>query len=93
MELNQPGMEPQCALKCVACDPTPAIHFKAGETISEAQSDAAFCTMTEARSCTAGHICLGSENHTRFNATVHVLCTMIKDVMESAAEVEKTPFM
>ena len=78
----------QHVLKCVACNPTPAIRHKASDMILEAESDAAFDVTPDARSRAAGHICLGSEDNTQFNAPVHALSKTIKGVMGSAAEAE-----
>ena len=78
----------QHVLKCTACNPTPEIRCRASDMILEAESDAAFDVIPDARSRAAGHIFLGSSDNTQFNASVHVLSKTIKGVMGSAAEAE-----
>ena len=78
----------QHVLKYIACNPRPAIRYRASDMVLEAESDAAFDVTPDARSRAAGYIYLGTADNTQINAPVHILTKTIKGVMGSAAEAE-----
>ena len=75
--------------------PTEILHYKARDMVLHMDSDLAYLTMPEARSCYADHFYLSDfpspspiKNNLRINCPIHTYCKKIRNVMSSAAESE-----
>lgn len=77
-------------LNYCATHPDATIRYKASDMVLLIDSDASYLSESEARSRAGGYFYLGSDLHKpqRLNGAIHILATIIKNVMSSAAEAE-----
>ena len=84
-------------LNCAATHPESAVRYTASDMIPHVDSDASYLSEPKARSCIGGyhHLSFQSKEppdekspEPKFNAPVHVVCTILRTVVSSAAEAE-----
>jgi hypothetical protein len=75
-------------LNYCASNPEPSLSYRASDMILSIDSDAAYLVEPQARSRMGGYHYLGNKDGKLFNAPIHVLAKVIKNVVASAAEAE-----
>ena len=75
-------------LDFVATYPNAVIRYNASDMILHTHSDASYLSEPKARSRAAGHFYLSSHSTHANNGPIHTVCSIIKNVMSSAAEAE-----
>ena len=75
--------------------PNEILRYKASDMVLYVDSDAEDLTMTEARSCYAGHFFLSDrpypspiKHNPEINVPIHTECKTIRNILSSAAEAE-----
>ena len=75
-------------LDYAATHPNAVICYHRSDMILKIHSDASYLSEKEARSRAGGYFFLANKNDNQYNGPIHILSTILRNVMASAAEAE-----